>query len=39
MKDFDLAGHELQRQLAILRHCDLVKGSKEDGRIYLVPFD
>ena len=39
MKNFNLAEPELQTQLAILRHCELVKGSKEVGRIYLVPFD
>jgi len=36
---FGMKETELQTQLAILRHCELVKGSKEDGRIYLVPFD
>ena len=39
MKNFNLADPELQTQLAILRHCELVKGSKEDDQIYLVPFD
>ena len=39
MKNFNLAEPEFQTQSAILRHCELVKGSKEDGRIYLVPFD
>jgi hypothetical protein len=29
---------EMQRQLAILRHCELVKGHKEDGEVYLIPF-
>jgi len=29
---------ELQSQLAVMRHCELVKGYKEDDRIYLVPF-
>jgi hypothetical protein len=38
MKNFNVAGPELQTQLAILRHCQLVKGTKKDGRIYLVPF-
>jgi recombinational DNA repair protein (RecF pathway) len=37
--NFELAEAELQTQLAILRHCELIKGSKEDGRIYLVLFD
>ena len=39
MKNFNLAETEFQKQLAILRHCELVKGTKEDGHIYLVPFD
>jgi peptide deformylase len=30
---------EFQKQLATLRHCELVKGTKENGQIYLVPFD
>jgi recombinational DNA repair protein (RecF pathway) len=37
--NFELTEAQLQTQLAILRHCELIKGSKEDGRIYLVPFD
>ena len=36
---FGMKETELQTQLAILRHCELVKGSKEDGLVYLVPFD
>jgi hypothetical protein len=36
---FNLTESELQAQLATLRHCELVKGFKEDGRIYTVPFD
>jgi hypothetical protein len=39
MKNFNLAEPELRTQLAILRHCELVKGSKEDDQIYLVSFD
>lgn len=39
MKNFNLAESELQTQLAILRHCGLVKGTKEDDQIYLVAFD
>jgi len=30
---------ELEKQVAVLRHCELVKGKKEGGKIYLVPFD
>jgi hypothetical protein len=36
---FELAESELQRNLAILRHCELIKGHKEGDSIYLVPFD
>ena len=39
MKNFNLAETEFQRQLAILRHCELVRRTRENGRIYLVPFD
>lgn len=38
-KNFNLSESELQVQLATLRHCELVKGLKEKGRIYAVPFD
>ena len=39
MKSFSLAEPDIQRQLAILRHCELVRGTKEDDQIYPVPFD
>lgn len=29
---------DLERQLATLRHCELVKGQKEGDKVYLVPF-
>ena len=35
---FKLKQTELQAQLAVLRHCELVKGNKEGDRIYLLPF-
>jgi recombinational DNA repair protein (RecF pathway) len=35
---FNLKEIELQTHLAILRHCELVKGHKEGDRVYLVPF-
>ena len=38
IENFELTETELQTQLAILRHCELVKGHKEGDRIYLVPF-
>ena len=37
-KRFSLTESEAQTQLAILRHCELVKGHKEGDKIYLVPF-
>ncbi len=36
---FDLKEKELERQFAILRHCELLKGKKEGDKIYVVPFD
>ena len=38
MKKFGLSGKETQTQMAVLRHCELIKGHKEGDRIYLVPF-
>jgi dissimilatory sulfite reductase (desulfoviridin) alpha/beta subunit len=38
MEILTLSEQEIQKQLAILRHCELVKGYKEDGKVYLVPF-
>lgn len=37
-ENFHISQSELQRQLAILRHCELIKGRKESGEVYLVPF-
>jgi hypothetical protein len=37
-KKFSLPELEMQRQLAILRQCELVRGHKEDGELYLMPF-
>jgi predicted HTH transcriptional regulator len=38
MQKLNLTGSQIQAQLAILRHCQLVKGQKEGNQIYLVPF-
>lgn len=38
-ESFGLTELEMQTQLATLRHCELLKGHKEDDRIYLVPFN
>jgi len=39
LENFGLAESELQAHLATLRHCELVRGLKEGGQIYVVPFD
>ncbi|MFO7952252.1 MAG: hypothetical protein R6U91_05545 [Bacillota bacterium] len=39
MEAFDLPEWELNKQIAILRHCELVKGRKEGDQVYLVLFD
>jgi hypothetical protein len=36
--EFELSPDELQSQLAILRHCELLRGSKEGDKVYVVPF-
>jgi hypothetical protein len=33
-----LTPQELENQIAILRHCELVKGQSEDGKVYLTLF-
>ena len=38
-ENFSMKETELQMQLATLRHCELVKGHKEDNSVYLVPFN
>jgi hypothetical protein len=35
---FGLSGAELQSQVAVLRHCELLRGQKEDNQVYIVPF-
>lgn len=38
IENLNLSEQEMQTQLATLRHCELVKGHKEDGKVYLIPF-
>lgn len=38
MEHLSLSQEEMERQLATLRHCELVKGHKEGDTIYLIPF-
>lgn len=39
IKFLNIPEWELDRHIATLRHCELVKGRKFNGNIYLVPFD
>lgn len=36
---FSLTAQELQTQLAVLRHCELLRAAKIDGNVYVVPMD
>ena len=38
MKKFGLSMKEMQTQMAVLRHCELVRGQKDGDKVYLVPF-
>lgn len=35
---FHISPQELENQIAILRHCELVKGQKEGSKVYLTTF-
>jgi len=35
---FDITLQSLNRTVAILRHCELVRGQKDEDEVYLVPF-
>jgi len=39
MEELEIPDWELEKQIAVLRHCELVKGKKEEDNIYLVLFD
>ena len=39
MMKFNITQRDLENQFATLRHCELVRGQKEDDKVYLVPFD
>jgi hypothetical protein len=38
MKAFDISTQELENQIAVLRHCELLKGKKIDDKVFIVPF-
>jgi recombinational DNA repair protein (RecF pathway) len=35
---FSLSPKELEKHFAVLRHCELARGSKEGATVYLMPF-
>ncbi len=37
--DLNIPDWELEKQIAVLRHCELVKGKKEEDNVYLVLFN
>jgi len=39
VRELEISSNELQNQIAILRHCELLKGQDRDGVIYVVPFN
>lgn len=38
IQNFDLTSQQMENQIAILRHCELIRGQKIDGQVYIVPF-
>jgi hypothetical protein len=38
MANFSITQQELEKVVATLRHCELVRGQKEGDKVYLVPF-
>ena len=38
IRHFNLSESELHSEFAVLRHCELVKGTKQDNQVYIIPF-
>jgi hypothetical protein len=38
MTNFGITQQELEKVVATLRHCELVRGQREGDKVYLVPF-
>ncbi|NPV63455.1 MAG: hypothetical protein HPY61_12670 [Methanotrichaceae archaeon] len=38
-ENFSLSATELENQIAILRHCQLIKGRREEDQVYLVLWE
>ena len=36
MASFELPQWEMEKQFAVLRHCELIRATKEDGKIYIT---
>lgn len=36
MSSFELPPWEMEKQMAVLRHCELIRASKENGKIYVT---
>ena len=36
---FDLSQEELEKHVAVLRHCELIRATKVDGEVYITTFD
>jgi recombinational DNA repair protein (RecF pathway) len=39
MESLGIPDWELEKQIAVLRHCELVKGKKVEGKVYLILFN
>jgi len=37
--NFNLTAMEMDTQMSIFRHCELLKGRKIDDKVYIVPFE
>ena len=37
--EFNLTALDMDTQMSIFRHCELLKGRKIDEKIYIVPFE
>ena len=38
IENLNVSEQEIQTHLATLRHCELIKGHKEGGKVYLIPY-
>jgi recombinational DNA repair protein (RecF pathway) len=39
MANFRLSPREMETQFAVMRHCELIRAYKENGKIYLTTFE